>query len=170
MEQGAPPPAPGTNDLPQTMVSIRVLTRVVIILIAVWDAFAGLMLVAFHGSGSGALGAGVEDEAGQRLLGAHLLILVPAYLQLAWKPDSARGLAWLPYAGQLAFVVVVGYNLLTGATVFSDGGLAFAVSLIFIILLGFLWITEQRTIARIKMEAEEQAEAAALKAADSQYS
>jgi len=145
-----PPP-----ELPPTTISIGLLTRVVVLLVAIWDAFAGLVLVAFHGASAGALGAGVEDEAGQRLLGVHLLILVPAYLLLAWKPQENRGFQWLPYAGQLGFTVVVGYNLLTGDTSFGDGILAFAVGLIFVVLLGFLWVTDQRTQARLKMEAQD---------------
>jgi len=150
MAQEPPPP-----ELPQATVSIPVLTRVVILLVAVWDAFAGLVLVAFHGASAGALGAGVEDEAGQRLLGVHLLVLVPAYLLLAWKPERNRGFQWLPYAGQGGATVVIGYNLLSGDTSFGDGVLAFAVGLIFVILLSFLWITERRTLAQMQLDAQE---------------
>jgi hypothetical protein len=141
---------------PQATVSIRVLTRVVILLVAAWNSVAGLVLVAFHGASSGALGAGVEDEAGQRLLGVHLLILVPAYLLIAWKPERYQGFQWLPYAGQVGATVVVAYNLLSGDTKVSDGILALAIGVIFVVLLSFLWITEQRTLARLQMEAQEQ--------------
>jgi hypothetical protein len=141
-------------ELPPTTVSIRVLTRVVILLIAVWNTFAGLVLVAFHGASSGALGAGVEDQAGQRLLGVHMLILVPAYLLLAWRPERSHAFQWLPYAAQVGVTVVLGYNLLSRDTKFSDGILAFVVGLIFVVLLVFLWITEQRTLARLQMEAQ----------------
>ena len=135
-------------------VSTQLLTRVVVILVGVWDAVAGLMLIAFQGSGTGALGAGVEDTAGQRLLGAHLLVLVPLYVLIAVRPQKYIGLIWLPFAAQAVVVLVVGYNMLKGDTEVGDGLLAFAVSIIFVALLGFLWITEQRTMARAQMEDE----------------
>jgi hypothetical protein len=141
---------------PEATVSTQILFRLVIILIAAWDVVAGLILIAFQGAGTSALGAGVEDEAGQRLLGAHLLILVPVYFLLALKPQKYIGLIWLPFAAQSAVVLVVGYNMLKGDTEVGDGLLAFAVSLIFVALLGFLWVTEQRTIARLQMEQEQQ--------------
>jgi hypothetical protein len=138
----------------QATVSTDILTRLVIILVAIWNAFAGLVLVAFHGASTGALGAGVEDEAGQRLLGAHLLVLVPVYLVLAWKPRRLVPLLWLPFGQQGVVVLVIAYNMLKGDTDFADGMLAFTVGLIFVVLLAFLWVTEQRTLARIKAEEE----------------
>lgn len=140
---------------PQPTVSTELLNRIVILLVAAWDALAGLVLVAFHGASTGALGAGVEDEAGQRLLGAHLVLLAAVYLMLAWRPRQYAALLWLPFAGQAIVVLVVGYNMLKGDTDFGDGILAFAVSLIFVVLLGFLWVTEQRTLARMQMDGEE---------------
>ena len=137
---------------PQVTVPTDTLMRIVIGLLAVWDALAGLALVAFHGATSGALGAGVEDEAGKRLLGVHLLILVPVYLLLAFRLQRYLALLWLPIAAQASVVLVIGYNMLKGDTRFGDGILAFAVSLIFVALLGFLWITERRTAARLQME------------------
>ena len=125
-----------------------------ILLVAVWDTVAGLVLLAFHGASSGALGAGLEDEAAQRLLGAHLLVLVPAYFLLAWKLERYQGLLWLPFGAQAAFVLVSGYNMLQGDTAVGDAILAFAVSLIFVALLSFLWVTEQRTVARLKADIE----------------
>jgi hypothetical protein len=139
----------------QATVSTELLTRIVILLVAVWDAFAGMVLLAFHGASTGALGAGVTDEAGQRLLGAHLLVLVPLYALIALRLQSYRGLFWLPFAAQSAVVLVVGYNMLKGDTDFGDGILAFAVSLIFVALLGFVWITERRTTALLQMEQQQ---------------
>ncbi len=144
----AEPPAPHAT------VSTQLLWRVVIILIAVWDSVAGLVLLAFRGASTGALGAGLEDHAAQRLLGVHLLVLVPVYLHLAWRPERYRGLLWLPFAAQAGVVLVIGYNMVLGQTEVGDGALAFAVSLIFSALLAFLWVTEQRTLARMKADAE----------------
>ena len=143
----------GASPLAEATISTRLLTRIVTLLVALWSLFAGVVLVAAGGSGASALGAGVEDRAGQRLVGAHLLILVPAYLLLVWQPERFKAFTWLPYAAQMAVVLVVGYDILSGETDFGDGILALAVGLIFVALLGFLWITEQRTEARLKLEA-----------------
>jgi hypothetical protein len=140
---------------PETSISTTVLTRILIGLIAVWSLIAGLVLVFFQGSGSGALGAGVEDVAGQRLLGAHLIMLAPVYALIAWRSEHYKGLLWLPFASQLAVFFAVGYSILIGDTEFGDGMVAVAVSGIFIGLLGFVWISEQRTLARIRLEEEE---------------
>ena len=141
------------QSAPDASISTRMLTRIIVLLIAGWTAIAGVVLIGFHGATAGALGAGVADEAGQRLLGAHLLILVPAYLLLAWRPDRYAHFLWLPFAAQLATALAVGYSILTGETDFGDGILAAAVSGIFIALLSFVWVSEQRTVARAKFEA-----------------
>jgi hypothetical protein len=131
------------------MISTRILTRVVIGLIALWSLAAGLMLVAFQGSASsGALGAGLSDFAGQRLVGAHLLVLVPVYLLLIWRTDRYRGLLWLPFAAQLAVVLSIGSSILEGHSDFEDGILALAVSTIFAALFAFVWVSEVRSVAR----------------------
>lgn len=139
---------------PQATVSTQLLTRVVILLIAIWDSLAGLVLLAFQGAGTGALGAGLEDVAAQRLLGAHLLVLVPLYGLLAWRLDHYRGLMWLPFSAQAAVMLVIGYNMLEGDTSFGDGILGFGFSLVFVSLLSFVWVTEQRTLAHMQMEAK----------------
>jgi hypothetical protein len=139
-------------------ISTRVLTRVIVLLIALWSFIAGIVLVGFHGASSGALGAGVTDHAGQRLVGAHLLILVPAYVVLALQPERYQVFFWLPFAGQLAIVLSVGYGIVTGGTDFQDGILAVAVSAILVGLLAFVWISEQRSVARTRAENEEERE------------
>jgi hypothetical protein len=82
----------------ETVISTKLLTRILIALIAGWSLLAGLALVFFQGSGSSALGAGVSDVAGQRLLGAHLIVLAPVYGLLAWRSERYHGLIWLPFA------------------------------------------------------------------------
>ncbi len=139
-----------SSATPETSISTTVLTRILTALIAAWSLIAGLVLVFFQGTGSGALGAGVEDVAGQRLLGAHLIVLVPLYAMIAWNSTRYRGLFWLPFASQLAVFFTVGYSILIGDTEFGDGMVAVAVSGIFIALLGFVWISEQRTLARMR--------------------
>ena len=144
-----------TQPAAEATISTRLLMRVIVGLIALWSLVAGIVLVAFHGASAGALGAGVDDEAGQRLLGAHLIILVPAYLLLVWRPEQYLGLLWLPFAAQMAVLLAVGYSIIGGVTDFEDGIIAVAVSAIFIGLLSFVWITEQRTLARQKLEEAE---------------
>jgi hypothetical protein len=143
-------PVPG-----ETTISTLVLNRILFLLIGVWSLIAGIVLVFFHGSGSGALGAGVEDVAGQRLLGAHLIMLSPVYALIAWRSERYRGLFWLPFASQLAVFFAVGYNILIGDTEFGDGMVAVTVSAIFLGLLGFVWINEQRTLARMRLQEED---------------
>jgi hypothetical protein len=134
-----------------TTISTRILMRIVVGMIAIWSLLAGLVLVFFHGSGSGALGAGVVDSSGQRLAGAQMLVLVPVYVLIALKPERYPMLPWLPFAGQAAVFFSVGYSILSGATDFGDGILPVAVSGIFLGLLGFIWISEQRAIAHERM-------------------
>jgi hypothetical protein len=151
-------PARGRDAAPDpadTTISTTVLTRILIGLIAVWSLVAGLVLVFFQGTGSGALGAGVQDVAGQRLLGAHLIVLAPLYGLIAWHHKQYKGLFWLPFASQLAVFFAVGYSILIGDTDFGDGMLPVAVSAIFIGLLGFVWISEQRALARIRLDDED---------------
>jgi hypothetical protein len=143
----------------EASISTRLLTRLIIGLIALWSLVAGIVLVGFHGAGTGALGAGVGDEAGQRLAGAQMLVLVPVYVVLLWQLDRYQALLWLPFAAQLAIVCAVAYNIVTGVTAFEDGILAVAVSAILGSLLGFVWITEQRTLASQKLEEAELDEA-----------
>jgi hypothetical protein len=140
-------------DLPEATIGTRLLSRVVILLIAVWSLICGAVLLAFHGAAAGALGAGVTDEAGQRLVGAHLLVLVPAYLLLAWRPDRYGAFLWLPFASQIAVAGSVGYSILSGETDFGDGIIAAAVSAIFAAVLGFIWISERRAGAQARLTA-----------------
>jgi hypothetical protein len=132
-------------------ISTRLLLRVIVLLIAIWSLLEGTVLVGFHGVGSGALGAGVSDLSGQRLVGAHLLVLVPAYVFIAWRIDRYAGFIWLPFAAQTAFALTVAYAIIIGDTDFGDGVLAAAVSAIFAGVLGFVWITEQRSVANASL-------------------
>ena len=138
-----------------TQISTRVLTRIIVGLIAAWSLVYGIVLAFFHDASTGALGAGVEDVAGQRLVGAHMLLLVPVYMVIAWHPERYPMLHWLPFAGQLAVFFAVGYSILSGTIGVSDGILPVAVSSIFLGLLAFIWITEQRAVAKAKLEADE---------------
>ncbi len=138
-----------------TQISTRILTRIIVGLIAAWSLVYGVVLALFQDASTGALGAGVEDAAGQRLVGAHMLLLVPVYVLIAWHPERYPMLHWLPFGGQLAVFAAVGYSMLSGTIGVSDGILPVAVSSIFLGLLAFIWITEQRAVAKAKLEADE---------------
>ena len=71
-------------------ISARLLIRLIVALIALWSLASGLVLVGFQGTGSGALGAGISDSAGQRLLGAPLLVLAPAFLTVLFVAYLVR--------------------------------------------------------------------------------
>ena len=142
------------QDIPDATISTRQLMRIIILLIAVWSLTAGAVLLAFPNAGSGALGAGIADRAGQRLVGVHLLLLAPVYLVIAARQDRYQGFIWLPIFGQVALALTIAYNIGSGDTSFSDGALSTVISLMLAGLLSFVWITEQRTIARNKMLAE----------------
>jgi hypothetical protein len=140
---------------PDAAISTRLLMRLIIGLIALWSLIEGIVLVGFQGAASGALGAGIVDDAGQRLVGAHLLVLAPVYLLIAWRLERYESLIWLPFAGQLAVVLSVGYAIVSGETSFGDGILAATLSAIFVGLLAFVWVTEQRSVSRQQLEEEE---------------
>lgn len=133
-------------------ISSGLLIRLVVMLIAIWSLVAGLALTMFHGSSAAALGAGVADEAGQRLAGAHMLVLVPLYLLIAWRPQRYGSLLWLPFFAQAAVVVAVGYSILGGDTDFADGILAVSISGMLSGALGFVWISRQRSSAQQQYE------------------
>jgi hypothetical protein len=77
---------------------------------------------------------------------------VPAYLLIAWRLDRYQAFIWLPFAAQLVFAIAVAYAIVAGDTDFGDGILVVAVSAIFAGALGFVWITEQRTVAISKLD------------------
>jgi hypothetical protein len=128
----------------EATIGARLLIRLLLVQTAVWSLVAGIVLVGFQGAGADALGAGVADEPGQRLAGAHLLVLAPAYVLMAWHTDRYNGLLWLPIAAQFAVVLAVGYSIVNGATDFEDGVIAAVVSGMLGLLLAFAWVTEQR--------------------------
>jgi drug/metabolite transporter (DMT)-like permease len=141
---------PGAQAL-EPRVSTRILTRTIVSLIAAWSFVYGAVLVFFHEASTGALGAGVEDVAARRLVGAHMLLLVPVYGLIAWRPRRYPMLHWLPFGGQLAVFLAVGYSMLAGAIGVSDGIVPVAVSSIFMGLLAFIWFTEERSVARARL-------------------
>ena len=112
------------------------LFRLLLILLAVWSFFAGFALLT---QGFGAISFGGADEASERILGAHMLILAPVYGLIAWRREQYRLLIWLPYAAQLAIILPSFWDLTFGDREFEDGALLLVVSIIFLALLVYLW-------------------------------
>jgi hypothetical protein len=109
--------------------------RAVIILLAVWTIFAGLALVT---QGVPALSLGANDAA-ERIIGSQMLMLVPIYALIVWRPDENRLLRWIPYAAQLSIVVPFFWDsLITGKHTFTDGALLFIASAVFLGVLVYL--------------------------------
>jgi hypothetical protein len=141
----------------EATISTRILTRVLLALIALWSFVAGVTLVAYAGSAGGVLGGGLSDHAAQRLAGAHMLVLVPLYLLIAWRIDRYAGLLWVPFLAQAAVVLSIGYSIIANDSEPEDGALALVVSAIFAVLFAFVWISEQRTVAQQAIDEEESA-------------
>lgn len=129
--------------------------RVLLVLLAVWTAFSGLSLTIFQGVNTATLAGGLEDEAAQRLLGVHLLALVPVYLVLAWRPQQYRFLLWLPYAVQAGVVVATAYDVIAGNRDLQDGALPLIVAGIFLALLVYVWTMQRQ--AHVPSKAKEPA-------------
>lgn len=133
--------------------SSAMLIRLTVVLIAVWSGAAGLMLTIFAGEGAGALGSGVADDAGSRLAGAHMLVLTPLYVLIAWMPHRFAMLLWVPFFAQAATALMIAYSIMAGDTNTLDGLPFMVISGSLAGLLGFFWVSEQRAVARRKYEA-----------------
>ena len=103
--------------------------RTIIVLLAAWTVFAGLALAT---QGVPALSLG-GDNASERMIGAYMLMVVPIYALIIWKPEEQRFLRWIPYAAQLAIILPFFWDtLITGDHGFADGAMLFVVSSVFL--------------------------------------
>lgn len=124
------------QDSAISVVSAQGAFRVLVLLLALWTFFAGFALVT-QGIGALTLGGG---GAAERIAGAQMLMLVPIYGLLAWRRDEYRLLVWVPYAAQLAVIIPVLWELLRGRE-FGDSALMLIVSVVFLVLLMYLWLS-----------------------------
>jgi hypothetical protein len=109
--------------------------RAVMIILAAWTIFEGLAL-ATQGVPALSLGGG---NAAERIIGAQMLMLVPVYALIVWRPEEYRYLRWIPYAAQIAIVLPMFWDvLITGDQDFTDGALLFVVSAMFLGVLIYL--------------------------------
>ena len=131
------PNVPG-QETPPGMISADRALGLILILLTVWTAFSGLVLLFFPDSAEATIGGG-QGAAAQRLLGVHVLVLAPFYGLLALNRERYRMLLWVPYAVQTAVVVVTVLNIITGDLDFVDGLLPLTVAATFLTLLVFIW-------------------------------
>jgi hypothetical protein len=103
--------------------------RAAIIFLGIWTIFAGLALVT---QGVPALSLGADDAA-ERIIGSQMLMLVPIYALIVWRPDENRLLRWIPYAAQLSIILPFFWDsLITGEHDFTNGALLFVASVVFL--------------------------------------
>jgi hypothetical protein len=114
--------------------------RLLLGLLAAWSFFAGFALII------GAMEYG-DDPLTRRVLGAHMLMLAPMYLLLAWRRADYRYFIWVPYAAQIAIVAPGLWELVVNQD--FEGPLVLVVSAIFLALLIYLW-TSSRPLAAFR--------------------
>lgn len=138
-----------TPEQPGVLIDVRSAFRLVLALLALWNAFSGISLALFQGLSSVTLGGALHDEAAQRLLGVHVLVLAGVYGFMAWDPERLRRLLWLPYAHQFGIAVATAYDLLRRNRDFQDGAVPLVVAVIFLALLLYLLIRAQEAAALV---------------------
>ena len=122
--------------------------RLLLGLLAAWSFFAGFALII------GAMDFG-DDPLTRRVLGAHMLMLAPVYLLLAWRRADYRYFIWVPYAAQTAIVIPGLWELVVNQD--FEGPLVLVVSAIFLVLLIYLW-TSSRPLAAFRSSGDDDEE------------
>jgi hypothetical protein len=122
-------PALATDDA-IAVVSAYGAFRLLLGLLGVWSFFAGFALLI------GAMSFGDDAVAG-RVIGAHMIVLAPVYGLLAWRRTEYRLFIWIPYAAQAAIVLPALWEILVNQNV--EGALLMIISIIFLVLLVYLW-------------------------------
>jgi uncharacterized membrane protein len=133
------------------VVSVGMARRLVLYLLAFWTVIWGFSLL--FATESASLGAGITDNAAQRLLGVHILILAPLYGLLAWNPAKYRVFFWVPYVSQAGIILVTVFDILAGNRDLGDAVLPLVVAIIFLALLVFLWQAGRKSAAAMKASA-----------------
>jgi hypothetical protein len=136
MSQEPSAPAPRAEDA-ISVVSAYGAFRVLLLLLAAWTFFAGFSLLT---RGLGAISFGGDDQAAERVVGAHMLVLAPIYLLIAWRRADFRVLIWVPFAGLLAVILPSLWELVYGD---FDAALLLTVSIIFLALLVYVWASSR---------------------------
>jgi hypothetical protein len=134
----APRPEPAARPVARDPNTVAVISaygafRVLLVMLTLWTFFEGFALLT---GGLSALSFGGNDRTAERVVGAQMIVFVPAYVMLAWRRDQYRLLIWMPYAAQLAVIVPTAWALLRGD---YHGVLMLVVSLTFFVLLFYFW-------------------------------
>jgi hypothetical protein len=130
------PQGAAVSDNAIAVVSAYGAFRLLLVLLAAWTVFAGFSLLTQSIS---ALTFGADDSATERVAGAYMLILAPVYGMLAWRRDDFRLLLWIPYAAQLAVIIPLLWAIFSGDGDANDGALMLVISIIFLVLLIYVW-------------------------------
>lgn len=141
----SPDPPPGdrstrtaaSSDSAIAVVSAYGAFRLLLILLATWTAFAGFAMLT---QSVDALTLGASDSSTERVAGAYMLVLAPVFALLAWRRQQYRLFIWVPYAAQLAIILPLLWGILTGDGDAGDGILLLIISVIFLVLLVYLWL------------------------------
>lgn len=112
--------------------------RVLLVLLAIWTFIEGFAL--FTGSLE-ALTLGGQDRPAERIIGAHMILIAPVYVLLAWRRERYSLLIWMPYAAQLAIILPLLWSLVRDEGGRFDGLLLLVVSTIFLVLLVYLRVS-----------------------------
>lgn len=126
-----------TPDNAVAVVSAYGAFRLLLMLLAAWSFFAGFSLLT---QGVGALSFGGQDQAAERAVGAHMIVLAPVYALIGWRRAEYRYFVWIPYAAQLAIIVPAFWGFVFDGPS-DDGLLLLLVSIIFFVLLVYLWMS-----------------------------
>lgn len=124
-----------TRDLRQqtAVVSAYGAFRLLLVLLAGWSFFAGFALL------TGFAALSYEGGTASRVAGSYMIVLAPVYLLLAWRRDEYRMLLWLPYAAQAAVIIPGLWQLVFDQEV--DAPLILVVSMLFFVLLVYMWVS-----------------------------
>lgn len=139
---------------PVPMLSALGMFRVVVALLGVWALYSGLTLTIWQGIDVATVAGDLENGPAARLVGVHLLVLWPVFWLVAWDPERFRWFVWTPYAHQVGVFLVTALDVLTGKRDFTDAALPLVVTLIFLVLLGYIALM-RRQAALVQLPAPE---------------
>lgn len=137
-----------------SVVSAYGLFRVLLVLLAGWTFFAGFSLLT-QGFGVLSVGSG-DDTAAERIIGAHMLMLVPIYVLLVWRRTAYRFFVWVPYAAQLAIVVPALWEFVLGDHDVGEGALLYIVSIVFLVMLLYISLSSKQLTGEFIPDGDEE--------------
>ncbi len=111
--------------------------------LAIWTGLNALALLFSQGNVTKALAGGLNDHAGQHLLGVQFLLLAIVYGAIARRPGW---LEWLPLVAEWLIAAVLAYDWLAGHRNFGATAVAMLMALAFALLLAGFRLAGETTI------------------------